>query len=253
MLVTPEQAPSMRRCPARRPRSPAPGSARGRDLARHADDPSRVLDGEAHPLEQRLAVEHGVRVDTADVPVARDVQRRVPSLRLAAVLLVDDDEVRMTRAAVDGTHGLRREDMTDEHLSTARARTPLRAAPACVGGAVVDHDDLELGVVEPRNDRDRRLDDGLLVVRGDDDAHRDREAGRAERLVVGALSSCLRTPFSNAPTTRNATATRFAAADSQADEDDDAQQRPSCRLAPPRRMASMRASAASRNRSPPAA
>ncbi len=55
-----------------------------------------------------------------------------------------------------------------------------------VGRAVVHDDDLELRIVEREERRDGRLDDRRLVVRGDDHAHGDREAGCAERLVVGA-------------------------------------------------------------------
>ena len=70
-------------------------------------------------------------VDAADVAEASDVETCVERVRLPAVLLVDDDEARICSAAVDRAHGLRREDVPDEHVygsswnaSTSCSRVP---------------------------------------------------------------------------------------------------------------------------------
>lgn len=77
-----------------------------RDAARHADDSPRVLDDEPHDLEQRVPLEDRVRVDAAHVPIANDVQPGVPAVCLSAVLLVDDDQIRMDATSIEGPHGL---------------------------------------------------------------------------------------------------------------------------------------------------
>ena len=89
----------------------------GRDLAGDTDHPCRVGHREAHDLQERGGVEHGVRIDAADVPVARDVQRRVPGVRLAAVLLVHHEEVRVgSRCGRSPRTGCDLEDVAHEHL-----------------------------------------------------------------------------------------------------------------------------------------
>ena len=93
----------------------------------------------------------------------------------------------MLRTAVDAAHGLRREDPADEHLVRNETEGLPYSLERLVRGAVVDDDDLELRVVECEQRLDGRLDDDLLVVRGDDDAHRDGEARRLERREVVAL------------------------------------------------------------------
>src|SRR5439155_19807046 len=47
------------------------------ELARHPHDPAGILDDEAHALEQRVALEDHVRVDSADEAVASGVEARV--------------------------------------------------------------------------------------------------------------------------------------------------------------------------------
>ena len=117
-------------------------------------------DGEAHALEERLAVEHGVRVDTADVPVARDVQRCVQRVRLAAVVLVHDDEVRML-GACDTSRAPRcvGKHVPHERLVRLERERLDERGERPVGGAVVDDDDLVLGVVELEQRPCRRRDD----------------------------------------------------------------------------------------------
>ena len=143
-----------------------------------------------HALEQRLAIEDRVRVDAAYVPVAGDVEARIQRVRLPAVLLVDDDEVRVRRAAVDRAHGLASGRRAGRTPRTARARTRRRSrssVPSPEPSLTDDH--LELRVVEPEERLDGRHDDRLLVVRGDDDAHRDREPRRRRASSKSWLAS----------------------------------------------------------------
>ena len=138
----------------------------------------------AHSLQQRLAVEHRVRIDAADVPEPRDVEPCVERVGLAAVLLVHDDEIRMRPSAIDRPHVLGRKDVPHEHLVRLQLECLDEPGERLVRGAVVHRDHLELGVFEVEERLDRRDDRGLLVVRGDDDAHGNREAGLAENVEV---------------------------------------------------------------------
>ena len=69
----------------------------------------------------------------------------------------------------------------EEHLAGAQ-REPLPQLVEHAGIAVVDDDDLELGVLEVEQVR-HRVADGVDAARRQDDAHRDREARAGERVV----------------------------------------------------------------------
>jgi hypothetical protein len=54
-----------------------------------------ILEHRLRHADQRVFLEHGVRVDRADVRIARRIDAAVERVRLAAVLLVDDRELGM--------------------------------------------------------------------------------------------------------------------------------------------------------------
>ena len=143
-------------------------------------DAGRILDDAAHAAAASIALEDRVRVDTADVAVAGDVQAGVQRVGLPAVRLVDDHEVRMVGAAVDAPDLRRREDVANEHLVRLERKLLAKALERLVGRPVVYDDDLELRILEPEQRVDRRYDPRLLVVRRDDDTDRDGEAGYGE-------------------------------------------------------------------------
>ena len=254
MLVRHERPPVDRSAAGRR-RHRTRRVLRDREVARHADDAGRILDDAAHALEERLAVEDRVGVDAADVPEARDVEAGVQRVRLAAVLLVDDDEVRVGGAAVDRAHRLRRENVPDEHLVRLELERLDQPVERSVSGSVVDRDDLELRILEPEQRLDGRHDGGLLVVRGNDHADRDREARLAEHVEV--LARVLVPPHDvldeRDPDEGHVRQIRQQQV-READDHRHLEERPRhAARTPSAGMRSMRASAASRNRSPPAA
>ena len=158
--------------------------ARDRELARDTDHATRILHREPHALEQGIALEDHVGVDTAEVAVARDVEAGVHRIRLASVRLVHDDEVRVRRASIDGVHLLAPKHRPYEDLVRLELEDVAQTLERAVRRAVVDDDHLVLGIVEGEDGLDGRDDRRRLVVRGDDDADRDREARRREGLVV---------------------------------------------------------------------
>ena len=82
----------------------------------------------------------------------------------------------MRPAAIDRTHVLGGEHVPREDLVRLERERVDEPRKRAVGGAVVHRDHLELGVVEVEERRDRGDNRRLLVVRGDDHAHGDREA-----------------------------------------------------------------------------
>ena len=76
------------------------GPAADRDVTGDADDPLRVDEREPHPVQEARARQDRVAVDAADVAVAGEVEAAVERVRLAAVHLVDHDQLRVRAAAI---------------------------------------------------------------------------------------------------------------------------------------------------------
>ena len=72
-----------------------------------AGDRARVLEERPHDVLEAAHLQHRVRVAAIEDRVARGVQAGIGGIRLAAVLLVDDAQVRILERAVDAPHGLR--------------------------------------------------------------------------------------------------------------------------------------------------
>jgi hypothetical protein len=146
------------------------------------DDALGVVDDRLGHPHQRVLLDHRVGVDRAQVRVAGGVGARVERVGLAAVGLVDDEQVRVP------ARGVRRADLGrgDRGAQDLLGRDEVerldepRQGP--VGRAVGHDDDLELGVAQAQEGADRLDDPGLLVERGQQHGHARRQRGR-ERLV----------------------------------------------------------------------
>jgi hypothetical protein len=160
----------------------ADGAADGGDAGSEQERPCEP--------EECVRLDERVGVDGEDVWMVRGVQRRVERVSFAAVLLVDDEELRVQARAIvspnapclHGDHE-RRGDLEE----LVRLDEPRHRA---VGGAVVHDDDLVARILEGQ-ERAGAIDDReLLVVRGDEDAEpreRVRPEYARERLVVGEV------------------------------------------------------------------
>ncbi len=135
-----------------------------------------------HP-QQRLGLDDRVGVDRAHVRVARGVDAGVQRVRLAAVLLVDHEQLAVARRAVG-----RRGSAACATVPRSARGAATRSNASCsrsqrrVLGAVVDHDDLELRVAQLQQRVDALDDPRLLVVGGQQDRDRRRQR-RRQRLV----------------------------------------------------------------------
>ena len=157
-------------------------AVRDPDDAAGGDDQVGVVDDRLGDPQQRVLLEDRVGVDRADVGVARGVQAGVQRVRLAAVLLVDQPQLRLAARDVGAADGLGRERVAQRLADRDQVEGLDEPLDGRVRRAVVDDDDLVLGVAQ-REQRVDRLDDaGLLVVGGQQ--HRDRRGQRRrERLA----------------------------------------------------------------------
>ena len=129
-----------------------------------AGDRARVLEEGPHDVLEAPHLQHRVRVAAIEDRVAGGVQACIRRIRLAAVLLVDDAQVRVLERAVHAAHGLR----LDLDAIGLRKRRELeladQRAERVVLRAVVDDDDLEVLVAQLQQRPHRRRDRAFFVV-----------------------------------------------------------------------------------------
>ena len=157
------------------------------DLAAARSDTLRILDHGLHDLEEGVSPEDRVSIDAAHEGGERRVETGVQGIRLAAVLLVQEDEARhISRRhrfiripnAAGGDHRF------VPQFPTAETEGVLELLDRVVARAVVDDDDFVTWVVQVCQRPDTLHDGFLLVVGGDDDGD-----GRRRARVVEALQA----------------------------------------------------------------
>jgi len=118
-----------------------------RHHAGDADDARWVAHRQPHPEQERLAAVHRVAVDAEDVPVAGEIECAVERVGLAAVTLADDRQPRLSVATEDPDERFGVEDAAEEDFDLLERERLVEPLERAVGGAVVNHDQLELGVI----------------------------------------------------------------------------------------------------------
>ena len=155
-----------------------PDAAAGRDGLR------RPRQNRVHDRCHRVALEHAVGIDDADVGRGRQVDAGVGRVGLAAVHLVQHPEAGVRGAPVDPVDRLALDPLPVDPGRAAQPELGDQPVEGIVARAVVHHDQLEPGIAQ-REQRAHRLDDRhALVVGRHDDRDRGREAGLADVAEV---------------------------------------------------------------------
>ena len=164
-------APVLDRAAVRDPHDPAGG-----------DDQVGIVEQRLGHAQQRFRLDDGVGVDGAHVGVAGRVHAGVQRVGLAAVLLVDHEQLPVPRRAVGAVDRRVRDRPAQRARRRDQVERLLELLHRRVLGTVVDDDHLELRVPQLQQRVDALDDPGLLVVAGQQDRDRRRERG-GERLV----------------------------------------------------------------------
>ena len=144
------------------------------------------FDERAHGAHQGVLLQDRVGVGHAHQRVAGDVDPGIDGVGLAApVLLADHDQVLDTPRDVHGADRARGQLQTDRRLRGHEVVRLVEASERLVRGAVVDHDDLELAVLEEAQRVDR-VDDAGRLIEGRQDDGDGRRQRRPEHDVVAA-------------------------------------------------------------------
>ena len=201
----------------------------------------RVFDEGPHHALQAVALEHRVGVDDTNQSVARCIDGRVDSVRAATVVLVDHQQLRMMRAAVDAAHCLHRQRAAVGLLERLQTELALQDFDGSILRAVIDHDDLEVGIVDLQH-RAHRLGDRCLFVVGRD---ADRDAG----LEPGCVGRQRRQGTQRAVAQHRAQGDQVEQQVDQVDADEVGQEQPSQHLRPQRQRRHAASACATRLRS----
>jgi hypothetical protein len=123
-------------------------------------------------LEERVGINH------ADEPVPGCVQAGIDRVRLAAVDLVDDEELAVRQRSIDAADRLCRQRALVRDFRTDEIEGIDQGVQRPVSGSIVDDDDLVLRIVQEQERAQALADRGLFVVGGHDEGDR-RGGGRS--------------------------------------------------------------------------
>ena len=142
----------------------------------------RILEKGAYRAPQGVALEHAVRIDDRDQRIAADVDAGVGRVGFGAtVFLVDDAQIAVARGPI-GRPDLPTGDLLAVGLGVRVELKPRdELIEGVVGRAVVDHDNLEVRVLELQECLDGSHDRPRFVIRGHDKA--DRQMHRRIDLI----------------------------------------------------------------------
>ena len=150
------------------------------DAARR--DRVSILEKRPHDPGEGIAFEQAVSIDRAEERRPGVVEAGVQGVGLASIGLVDDPEVLIDRAPVHLGNRRGRQGAAGQPIRRDQLEGRAEAPEGAVAGAIVHHDDLELGVRQHQERADRVNAGGFFVVgRGD---QRDRGHPRARQQVA---------------------------------------------------------------------
>jgi hypothetical protein len=145
-----------------------------------------VLDEQPGGPQDRLGVQHRVGVDRGEQREAGEVETGVERVGLAAVVLVDHQQVGVGEGAVGAADGGGLQVLAGEEGLLRQGELVDQPLHRLVAGAVGDHDDLELRELEGEQRLYVGDDAHLLVVGGHQDRHRFVDVA-LQQVTQGAL------------------------------------------------------------------
>ncbi len=142
-----------------------------------------VLEEGLDHAQQAVALQDGVGVDATEQAVARGIDTGIQRIGLAAVGLVDYAQVGVAARAIDGLHRLVGDGLAQRLGVRYQVEFLDEHGQGAVLGTVVDHHDLEFGVLQLQHRAHRGADRRLFVEGRHEHRHRRFDAEIRRQLA----------------------------------------------------------------------